>query len=183
MSRVTFFTLVLLKKRIELLHELVPSPAPIGVLGNPASNAASDRKDAEAAARALGREIKMFEASTAGEIDTAFAALVHSGVRALALGNDPFFNSRRDQLAYLAIRQAIPMIVPYRDYVTAGGLMSYGTDRAEVARQHGLYVGRVLKGERPANLSVLLPSKFELIVNLRTAKAINLRIPESFLLR
>ncbi len=180
---VSFATLALMSKRIEVLHELVPPPALIAALVNPSSNAESDTKDVQAAALALGRTIQIFEARTAPEIDTAFAALIKAGARAFVLGNDAFLSSRRNQIVALAIRHAIPAIYPYREYATAGGMMSYGTDRTEIARQHGTYVGRVLKGEKPADLPVMLPTKFELVVNLTTAKAIGFAIPETFLLR
>jgi putative ABC transport system substrate-binding protein len=188
LTGLSFFTFVLMKKRIELLHELVPQPGLFGALMNPANPANeivsnNDRKEAQTAALALGRQIQIFEASTASEIDAAFAALLRAGARALVLGNDPFFNSRRDQIAYLAIRHAIPTIVPLREYVTAGGLISYGVNISDIYRQVGVYAGRILKGEKPAELPVMLPSKFELVVNLKTAKAIGLTIPESFLLR
>ena len=156
----------------------------IAVLANPATpNFEFDRKDAQAAALALGRQIRVLEARTANEIDTAFAALAREGIRAFVLGDDPFFNTRRQQLADLAIRNSVTSIFPLRPYVTAGGLMSYGTSRSEAAHQQGFYVGRVLNGERAADLPVALPTRFELVVNLKTAKAIGLTLPESFLLR
>ena len=180
---VSFSTLPLTRKRIEILHELVPPPALMAALVNPNSNAESDTKDALAAAQALGREMKVFEARSASEIDAAFAAMLQQGVRALVLGNDALLSSRRNQIAALAIRHAIPAIYPYRGYALAGGMMSYGASRTEVARQHGIYVGRVLKGEKPADLPVMMPIKFELVVNLTTARAIGQTIPGMFLAR
>jgi putative ABC transport system substrate-binding protein len=180
----SFFTFVLMKKRIELLHELVPQSALIGVLVNPANeNVESDRKSAQEAALALGWQIHIFEARTAGEIGAAFGALVQIGVRALVLGNDPFFNSRRDQIAYLAIRHAIPTVVPLREYVTAGGLMSYGARVDDTFRRFGVYAGRILKGEKPADLPVEAPTKYELVINLKTAKALGIELPPTVLAR
>jgi putative ABC transport system substrate-binding protein len=182
LTGLSFFTFTLMKKRIELLHELVPQSPLVAVLVNPANeNAKSDRKSAQEAALAFGWQIQVFDASTAVEIDAAFAALVQIGARALVLGNDPFFNSRRDQIAYLAIRHAIPTVVPLRQYVTAGGLMSYGARIADTFGQLGVYTGRVLKGEKPADLPVLQPTRFELIVNLTTAKVLGLTVPPTLL--
>jgi putative ABC transport system substrate-binding protein len=180
---VSFFTVALMSKRIELLHELLPPSTIIGVLLNPASNGPSDRKAAETAAGKLGRSLLVLEARNVGEIDAAFVTLAGAGAKAFVLGNDAFLSSRRDQLKELTIRYRLPAIFPYREYAAIGGLMSYGAIRTEIARQHGVYVGRVLKGEKPADLPVMLPARFEMVVNLKTAKAIGLTIPESFLLR
>jgi putative tryptophan/tyrosine transport system substrate-binding protein len=180
----SIFTTTLTTKRLELLLELVPKPAIVGLLANP--NNASDaevNKDVFAAADALGQKLHVLSASTADEIDAAFAILVQEGAGALLLGNDPFLNIRRDQIALLAARHAIPAIYPLRTYTAAGGLMSYGTDFANSSHQQGLYVGRILKGDKPADLPVVQPTKFELVVNLKAAKAIGLSIPESLLLR
>jgi putative ABC transport system substrate-binding protein len=180
----SFFTVALTTKRFELLLELVPKPAIVGMLVNPAtSNAELDSKDVLAAAGALGQKLHVLNASTASEIDAAFATLVQEGAGALLLGNDSFFNIRRDQIALLAARHAIPAIYPLRAYAAAGGLMSYGTDTADSARQQGVYVGRILKGEKPGDLPVVQPTRFELVINLKAAKAIGLSIPETFLLR
>jgi putative tryptophan/tyrosine transport system substrate-binding protein len=184
LTGVSFSTAALMKKRIELMHELVPPPALIAVLTNPANELGqSDRQDSQAAALALGRQIRVFDARTADEVGTAFAALVQAGAGSFVLGNDPFLASRREQIAYLAIRHALPAMFPFREYVTAGGMMSYGVVRPEISRQHGIYVGRVLKGEKPADLPVMLPTKFELVINLNVAKAIGFAIPETFLVR
>ncbi len=178
----SFFTFTLMKRRMELLHELVPQSPLIAVLVNQANeNVKSDRKSAQEAAIALGWQIQVFEARTAGEINAAFAALGQIGAHGLVLGNDPFFNSRRDQIAYLAIRHAIPIVVPLREYVTAGGLMSYGASIADTFRQFGVYTGRVLKGQKPADLPIQLPSKFELVINLKTANALGLTVPPNLL--
>jgi putative ABC transport system substrate-binding protein len=178
----TFFTGALIAKRLELLLELVPKPALLALLTNPA-NPGNETSDALAAASALGQKVNVLNASTADEIDTAFATLSQQGPRALVIGGDPFFNSRRDQLALLAARYAIPAVYPLRVYVTSGGLMSYGTDPNVSYRQQGVYVGRILKGEKPAELPVVQPTKFELVINLRAAKAIGLTVPELFLAR
>jgi putative ABC transport system substrate-binding protein len=182
----TFFTGTLIAKRLELLLELVPKPALVALLTNPAnqSNGPIEVQGVLAAASALGQRVNILKASTADEIDTAFATLSQQGARALVIGGDPFFNSRREQLALLAARYAIPAVYPLRGYVaSSGGLMSYGTDANEPIRQQGVYVGRILKGEKPAELPVLQPTKFELVINLRAAKAIGLTIPELFLAR
>jgi putative tryptophan/tyrosine transport system substrate-binding protein len=180
----TFFTGALIAKRLELLLELVPKPALVALLTNPANpgNGTSDVQGVLAAASARGQRVNVLNASTADEIDTAFATLSQQGARALVIGGDPFFNSRRDQLALLAARYAIPAVYPLRAYVASGGLISYGTDN-ESARQQGVYVGRILKGEKPAELPVVQPTRFELVINLKAAKAIGLTIPEAFLLR
>jgi putative ABC transport system substrate-binding protein len=147
------------------------------------SNAEYETKDVLAAAGALGRKVQVFTASTEGSIDTAFATLVREGARALLLGDDAFFALHRSQIAELAVRHAIPVMYPLRPYVVDGGLMSYGADVTESIRQQGNYVGRILRGEKAADLPVQLPTRFELIVNLKTAKAMGLTIAESFLSR
>ena len=181
----SFFTVALTARRFELLLELVPKPSVVGMLVNSTTpNAADDgSQEALAAAAALGQKLLVLNASTASEIDTAFAKIVQAGAGGLLLGNDPFFNIRRDQIALLAARHAIPVIYPLRPYVAAGGLVSYGADPAYSSRQQGIYVGRILKGEKPGDLPVVQPTKFELVVNLRAAKAIGLTVPETFLLR
>lgn len=182
LTGLSFFTFTLMKRRMELLHELVPESQLIAVLVNPANeNVQSDRKSAQEAAIALGWKIQLFQAHTADEIDAAFAALGQIGARGLVLGNDPFFNSRRDQIAHLAIRQTIPVVAPLREYVTAGGLMSYGTSLADILHQFGVYTGRVLKGEKPAGLPVIQPTKFEFVINLQTAKIIGIQVPPTLL--
>ena len=180
----TFFTAALITKRLELLLELVPKPTLVGLLVNPTNPITEfDARQVLAAGRVLGQKIHVLNASTANEIDAAFAALAQEQVGALLIGNDPFISSRRDQLALLTARHAIPTVYPLRIYVTAGGLMSYGTDPNNSAREQGAYVGRILKGEKPADLPILQPTKFELVVNVRAAKAIGLNVPELFLAR
>ncbi|HEY4406054.1 MAG TPA: ABC transporter substrate-binding protein [Xanthobacteraceae bacterium] len=181
---VTFLGSQLGPKRLELARELVPQAAVIGVLVNPNNPATSeDAAGMQAAARSVGLSIIFFNASAADEIDAAFADLDRQRAGALVVLGDAYLNSRRDQLVALAARHGIPTIYFFRDFVRAGGLMSYADDRFETTRQAGLYVGRILKGENPADLPVVQPTKFELFINLKTAKALGLTIPESFLLR
>jgi putative ABC transport system substrate-binding protein len=180
----TFFTAALITKRLELLLELVPKPPLIGLLENPTNPITEfDTRQVLSAGSAFGQKIHVLSASTAGEIDAAFATLAQEQAGALLIGNDPFFASRRDQLALLAARYTLPTIYPLRSYVVAGGLVSYGTDANNSARQQGVYVGRILKGEKPADLPVLQPTNFELVVNVKAAKVIGFLIPESFLAR
>jgi putative ABC transport system substrate-binding protein len=182
LTGLSFFTFALMKKRIELLHELVPQSALIGLLVNPASeNVASDRKSAQEAAAALGLQIKIFEARTAGEIDDAFATLVQTPAHALAVGGDQFFYSRRDQIAYLAKQNAVATVLPLRDFSTAGGLMSYGARVDDTFRGFGVYTGRVLKGEKLADLPVMQPTKFELVINAQTARLLGVELSPTLL--
>jgi putative ABC transport system substrate-binding protein len=180
----SYFTVALTLKRLELLLELVPKPAIVALLVNPTSaNAEVERKELLAKAGPLGLKIEVLGASTENGVDAAFATLVEKQTRALLLGNDPFFFTRRNQLAVLAARHGIPAISPLREYVTAGGLMSYGTDVSESYRQQGNYVGRILKGEMAADLPVQQPTKFELVINRKAAKALGLTLPETLLVR
>lgn len=181
---IALLTEVLGPKRLELVHELIPKAAVIGLLINPGSRFAEDiEKDAQAAARASGLRLHVARASREEEFDRAFETLVHQHADALVVGNDPFFLSRRDRLVALAARHAIPAIYEWRDFAAAGGLMSYGTSLASMYRQAGVYTGQILRGAKPANLPVLQPTKFELVVNLRTAKGLGLAIPPSILVR
>jgi putative ABC transport system substrate-binding protein len=170
-------------KIFELLHELIPNSSMIAVLVNPTSPslALSTAKDAEAAGRALGRQIQILNASTADEIDAAFASLTQLGAGALLIGPDVFFNSRRVHLAMLAARYGVPALLNAREFPAAGGLMSYGASITDAYRQTGVYTGKVLKGARPADLPVLQPTKFELVINVRTAKALGLKLPDKLL--
>jgi putative tryptophan/tyrosine transport system substrate-binding protein len=143
----------------------------------------SNVRDVEAAARALGLQIHVFNASTIGDIDAAFAILVRERMDALFVIPDSFFANRRVQLATLAARHAIPAAYAQRDFVAVGGLMSYGTNLADARRQVGIYTGRVLKGEKPAELPVMQPTRFELAINLTTAKALGLTVPPTLLAR
>jgi ABC-type uncharacterized transport system substrate-binding protein len=177
---VSVFSAVLGGKRLELLHEAMPTVTKIALLAYPVSE---ETQDVQSAARRLGLEIIVFSASTENEIDRAFATIVQLQAGALFLGNHAFFNSRREQIAALALRNAMPTMSADRDSVAAGELMGYGANSADGYRQAGVYVGRILKGEKPGELPVMLPTKFDLVINLKTAKALGLTIPESFLLR
>jgi putative ABC transport system substrate-binding protein len=169
-------------KRHELLHELVPTGTAIGVLVNQDSpNAEPDIEDAKMAARVLGWQVHIVTAASTREFDGAFATLVERRIGALVVGNDQFFNSRRDQIVALAAGYRLPTIYPLRDFTAAGGLMSYGPSISDAYRQAGVYVGRILKGTRPADLPVVQPTKFEFVLNLKTAKALGLTVPDKLL--
>ena len=167
-------------KRLGLLRELVPNAAAVGMLVNP-NNPTSELTDAQTAARTLGLQIHVLNANTESDIDQAFASAVQQGVGALIVGADPFFNSRRDQVVALAARERVPTIYYSREFAAAGGLMSYGASSTEVYRQGGTYTGRVLKGEKPADMPVMQLSKFELVINRKTAKDLGLSIPSGVL--
>ena len=171
-------------KQLGLLHELVPAARRIGLLVNP-NNSPSEvvTKDVMVAASAAGIEISVVEADSSRAIATAFATLVHNRADALLIGTDPFFYSRRVQLATLAARHVIPAAFTARDFPEVGGLMSYGTSITEVFRQMGVYVGRILKGAKPADLPVLRSATFELVINMSTANALGLEIPPALLTR
>jgi ABC-type uncharacterized transport system substrate-binding protein len=172
------FQQVLEGKRLGLLRELVPAAALIAVLLNPTNaNFQTQLRGVQDAARALGQQVSILSASTEGDIDTAFAAVTESRAGALLVGSDPFLNSRLDQLVAVAARRAIPAIYEGRDFAMAGGLASYGTSLADAYRQVGIYTGRILKGEKPADLPVVQPTKFEFVINLKTAKALGLDVP------
>jgi putative tryptophan/tyrosine transport system substrate-binding protein len=175
---INFFVSQMEGKRLGLLQELVPKSALIGVLLNP-SNAPfeSQLKDVEEAARALGRQIHILQASKAGDIHVAFKAFVQMRVQGLLVGGDPFFNGRRAQLVTLADHYAIPAIYELREYVMAGGLMSYGTSLPDTYRHIGIYSARILRGEHPADLPVVQPTKFEFVINLNSAKMPGLEVP------
>jgi putative tryptophan/tyrosine transport system substrate-binding protein len=172
-------------KRLGLLRELVPGATRIAALVNPknAPNAEAVTRDVAAAAAAIGVRIDVIHASDSREIEAAFATLVHNGAEALLVGTDPFFYSRRLQLATLATRHAIPAVYTVREYPEAGGLMSYGTSLTEVYRHLGAYTGRILAGAKPADLPVAQSTSFELVINLPTARALGLDIPPMLLAR
>ena len=171
-------------KQVELLQELVPKAPLIAALFNPNNpNAERGAKDVQGAAGTIGQKVVVFHASSEREIDTAFASLVQQQAGGILIYPDGFFTGRRDQLVELAARYKIPAIYPWRDYAVAGGLMSYGTSIREAFRWAGTYVGKVLKGAKPADLPVIQPSKFEVVINLKTARALNLSVPTSLLLR
>ena len=175
---VNMFTSALEPKRLGLLRELVPSAALIAVLVNPNSpNFETQLKDLQEAARAAGQQIHILHASSEGELDTAFVTLTQLQAEAALIGSDPFFNSRRDHIVALAARYAIPAIYEWREFAAAGGLMSYGTNLAEAYRQVGIYTGRILKGDKPADLPVMQSIKFDFVINLKTAKALGLDVP------
>jgi len=175
---VHFFTVELESKRLGLLRDLVPNAATIAVLLNPTyPNAAFHLQEVENAARRAGQQIQILSASTEAEIDVAFARLPQLRAGALLVGADPFFNSRRDQIVALAARHAIPAIYETRTFAQAGGLASYGTSQTDAYRQVGIYTGRVLRGEKPADLPVVQSTKFEFVINLKTAKALGLEVP------
>ena len=167
-------------KKLGLLHEIVPKATVIGVLENPTLAAVKDRlSNVQEAARSIGQPIQVFYASDEPALEATFSRLAQSGVGALVVGADPFFNSRRDQLVALAARYTIPAIYETRDYVVAGGLMSYGTKLAEGYHQVGIYTGRILKGDKPGDLPVVQASKFELVINMKTARVLGLAVPNS----
>jgi putative tryptophan/tyrosine transport system substrate-binding protein len=174
------FAAVLEAKRLQLLNELVPNPAVIGVLVNPANPAAETQMtDVHAAARSIGRQIHVVTASSEGEFDAAFASLVRQRIGGLLVAADPFFYSRHELVVALAARHAIPAIYEWREFAAAGGLISYGNSITDAYRQIGVYAGRILKGANPADLPVVQPTKFELVINLKTAKALGLTVPSS----
>ena len=182
---VNFLAADLVGKRLELIRELVPKARRVAVLVNPLNhtNADATMRDAEAAARVLGLEVRIHRASTSDEIDLAFASLALDPADALLVGPDAFFNSWRAQLARLAARRAIPAIYSVRNYVEAGGLISYGPSLSEVFRRVGVYAGRILKGTDPRELPVEQPTALELIVNLNTARSLGIEISPSVLAR
>jgi putative tryptophan/tyrosine transport system substrate-binding protein len=174
---VYIFQQVLEGKRLGLLRELVPSAASIAVLLNPTNaNFQTQLRGVQDAARDLGQQVSILSANTEREIDVAFATVAQSGARALLVGSDPFFSSERDQVIALAARYAIPAIYEGREFATAGGLASYGTSLADAYRQAALYAGRILKGEKPADLPIVQPTKFEFVINMKTAKTLGLDV-------
>jgi putative ABC transport system substrate-binding protein len=181
---VNFFVNEIIAKRLGLLHELVPRATRIALLINPrnAFSAEATLKEAPEAARALGLQLQVFKAGTSSEIDAVFGHL-REATDALFVAGDAFYASRRVQLATLAARERIPMTVSARELVEAGALMSYGTDIADSFRQVGVYTGNILKGAKPFDLPVVQSTKFELVINLQTAKALGLDVPPTLLAR
>ena len=169
-------------KELALLHELVPSTATIGFLENPNNpNAAYYERDVLTAAPVIGLKIQILKAVTDREIEAAFVSLVQARTGALLVGADAFFNNRIEQIVALAARYAIPTMYSFREFVVAGGLISYGTGLTELYRQVGLYSGRILKGEKPSDLPVQQITKLQLTINLKTAKTLGLQIPDRLL--
>jgi putative tryptophan/tyrosine transport system substrate-binding protein len=180
---VSIVTVDLVAKRLGLLHELVPKATTIAYIVNSNVHTAPEALKAQEAAHSLGLQLHILRAGSEQEIDAAFASLGQLRAGALLVGTDAFFNARRDQFVALAVRYAVPAMLEGRESVAAGGLMSYGASFPEVYRQAGVYTGKILNGAKPADLPVLQPTKFELVINLKTAKALGLTIPQSLLLR
>jgi putative ABC transport system substrate-binding protein len=178
---INFFTTEVAAKRLGLLHELAPKAVRVAVLVNPTNSASTEStlRDVPVAARAIGLQTQIFKASTSREIEAAFASLARDRADALFVAPDGFFNARRVQFATLATRYGIPAAYATRELVEAGGLMSYGTDVLDMYRQVGVYAGRILKGASPADLPVVQSTKFEFVINLQTARALGLEVPNS----
>jgi len=182
---VTGLSAELIGKRLDLLHEVLPTATVVAVLINPANRTAfeSETSNLQDAALTLGLQLDLTQASTASEIDAAFESIVKSGAGALVVSGDTFFTNRKDQIVTLAARYAIPAAYVWPEFAVAGGLMSYGTDRADAQRQAGVLAGKILKGAKPADLPVQQSVKFELVINLKTAKTLGLTIPPYLLAR
>jgi putative ABC transport system substrate-binding protein len=180
LTGVTIFGMMAAGKRLELLRQLMPKAGTIGYLMNP-NNPNREFDNVQAAARSVGQPILVLNADGGREIDTAFATIVQQGVAALLVASDPLFFDRRDQLIVLAARQAIPAIYYLRAFSEAGGLLSYGNALTDMYRQVGTYTGRILNGDKPADLPVMQSTKFELVINLKTAKALGLEIPPTLI--
>jgi putative ABC transport system substrate-binding protein len=185
LTGINFFAEELAAKRLELLRELMPAATRVAVLVNPANVMGTETtvRDVEAAARAKGLQIQVLNASTTREIDAVFATFERERVDAIFIGPDAFFTARRLQLALLAVLHRVPAIYPVRPFAEAGGLMSYGASLADAYRQVGAHTGRILKGAKSTDLPVMQSSKFELVINLTTAKALGLEVPPSLLAR
>jgi ABC-type uncharacterized transport system substrate-binding protein len=183
MTGINFFAAELAAKRLELLRTLVPAATRVAVLLNPAEPtiAAANLRDVEAAAGAMGLQIGVLNASTSADIDAAFAMFASERPDALFISSGPFFTYRRVQLAHLATRSAIPAVHGSRAYPEVGGLMSYGANVTDAVRQAGVYVGRILKGAKPADLPVVQSTTFELVINLQTARMLGLTVPPQLL--
>jgi ABC-type uncharacterized transport system substrate-binding protein len=181
---VSFFSTTLEAKRLGILRELVPTAAMIAVVLNPNfPDAEAQSQEVQEAARTLGLQIQILRASTERDLDTTFGALAELRAGGLLVGADPFLYSRRDYIVALATRHAVPAIYEQREFAVAGGLMSYGTNITDAYRQVGIYTGRVLKGEKPADLPVMQSTRFEFVINLKTAKSLGLDVPATVLAR
>jgi putative ABC transport system substrate-binding protein len=177
---VTFIATDATTKRLGLLHELVPPAAVIAVLLDPnLPDADGELRSLETAGRTLGHQVLIVKAAAVHELDAAFATIVQAGAGGLHVGSGAFFTSQRQRLVVLSARHAIPSSYPEREYVAAGGLLSYGTNQADAYRRAGIYAGRILKGEKPGDMPVEQPTKFELVINLGTAKILGLTVPNS----
>jgi putative ABC transport system substrate-binding protein len=183
LTGVNFFAFELVAKRVELLRQLLPGITHVVALVNPTDVAIADAtaREVETAARAIGLHVRLISASTSGEINTAFASFAQERPDAILVGTGVFFNNRRIQLVQLATKHAIPAIYGNRVFTEVGGLMSYGTSGTEALRQTGLYVGRILKGEKPSDLPVVQSTKFELVINTQTAQMLGLPVPPTLL--
>jgi putative ABC transport system substrate-binding protein len=180
----TFFTVSLGEKRLGLVREMVPNATVIAVLVNPANPvSAAGAANVQAVAHAIGQRVRLLSASTSGEIDASFATVARERPDALLVEPETLFLNQRDKVAALAARHAMPTMYADREMVEAGGLISYGASRADAYRQAGIYTGRILKGEKPADLPVMLPTKYELVINLKTAKALGVDLPATLLAR
>jgi putative ABC transport system substrate-binding protein len=175
---VSLLSVAMEAKRLQLLHELAPNVAVVAVMVNPNNPQSDDQlQELQDAAHTVGVQVEPFKASSPSEIDTAFATLAERRAGGLLMAADAFFNTRKEQFIVLSARHALPAIFPYREFPAAGGLMSYGTSLADAYRQEGLYAGRILKGEKPAEMPVQQAVKIELVINLQTAKSLGLTIP------
>jgi len=183
MTGVTLLNVAALPKRLGLLHELVPAAAAIALLVNPSNPLQTDAetRELQAAARALGLELHVLNASSDGEFEAVFTTLLERGAKALVVQSDGLFTSQRDRIVALAARYAVPAIYGRREIAEAGGLMSYANDFPDSYRQAGIYCGRILKGEKPADLPVIQPTKFEFVINLKTARTLGLTVPPGLL--
>jgi ABC-type uncharacterized transport system substrate-binding protein len=180
---INFFTAELIAKRVGVLRELLPAATRLGVLVNPRDTRIAElvASEVQAAASSMGQQVHLLSASTSGDIDDAFVAFVRGRVEAIFVGPDPFFNSRRVQFAIMASRHQIPATYASREYVEAGGLMSYGTNIVDMFREVGVYTGKILKGAKPGDLPVVQSTKFELLINRQAAKALDLTVPDKLL--
>jgi putative tryptophan/tyrosine transport system substrate-binding protein len=184
LTGVSILTFELMPKRLELLSELVPQTKVIALLVNPNNpQTAPTIRDMLEAARTKGVQLSILKTGTESDIDAAFASLIQLQASTLLVGSDPFLFSRREQLVALAARYAVPAIYEWREFVELGGLMSYGTSLTDIWRQFGIYAGKILKGANPADLPVQQPTRFELVVNLKTAKELGITVPPSILSR
>jgi putative tryptophan/tyrosine transport system substrate-binding protein len=182
LTGVSFLVVLTVAKRLELLRELVPTATTIGMLVNPNNpNTKSVTGDAQTAAKTLGKKLVVVKAATEHDFDTAFSNLIREKVDSLLVETDPFLLDRREQIVALAARHTLAAIYPFREFATAGGLMSYGTSLSSAYRQAGVYAGKILKGEKPADLPVIQATTFELVINLKTAKALGLTVPPTLL--